>query len=196
MKEILKRSLLFVALVSTLVSTISVNAEGIELGDVNGNGTVDAGDASEILIESALRGAGQGEFDSEKEKNADLNCDSVIDAQDATFVLIYSAVAGAGAEITVQEFIYEQLPELRPTEPPTEPPIEPPTQPPTEPEPEPTIYVDPNNITYVFNTKTKKFHSPDCRDVDKIASENRQDFSGSREDAVNMGYSPCGHCKP
>ena len=148
-------------MVSTLISTISVNAEGIELGDVNGSGTIDAGDASEILIESALRGVGQGEFDSEKEKTADLNCDSVIDAQDATFVLIYSAVAGAGAEITVQEFIYEQLPKLRPTQTLTEPPT---AELPTEPETELVIYVYPNNITYVFNTKTKKFHSPDCRE--------------------------------
>lgn len=49
---------------------------------------------------------------------------------------------------------------------------------------------------YVLNIKTKKFHYPSCGDVGKMNSENRQDFKGSRDDIIRMGYSPCGHCDP
>ena len=50
--------------------------------------------------------------------------------------------------------------------------------------------------TYILNKSTKKFHKPDCSDVNRIKEENREAFSGTREEVVNMGYDPCGHCKP
>ena len=49
---------------------------------------------------------------------------------------------------------------------------------------------------YVLNTSTKKFHNPSCRDVSKIKAENYSTISGTRDDAINAGYSPCGHCNP
>lgn len=52
------------------------------------------------------------------------------------------------------------------------------------------------NITYVLNTNTKKFHVTTCNSVDDIKESNRQDFSGTREEAISMGYDPCGRCKP
>ena len=51
-------------------------------------------------------------------------------------------------------------------------------------------------ITYVLNTNTKRFHYPDCRSVDQISEKNRQDFSGTREEAIAAGYRPCGNCRP
>ena len=51
-------------------------------------------------------------------------------------------------------------------------------------------------ITYVLNTNSYKFHKPDCRYVDDIKPENRQDYSGTREILVQQGYSPCGGCEP
>ena len=50
--------------------------------------------------------------------------------------------------------------------------------------------------SYVMNRSTLKFHHPGCKDVAKIAAENRIDFYGSRDDVIEQGYSPCGHCHP
>lgn len=53
-----------------------------------------------------------------------------------------------------------------------------------------------SDITYVLNTNTLKFHYPDCNSVEKMASENRSDFTGTRDEAIAMGYDPCGNCHP
>lgn len=59
-----------------------------------------------------------------------------------------------------------------------------------------TIASDQERATYVLNTKARKFHEPDCSSVGDIAPDNRQDYEGSREDLIDLGYSPCGNCKP
>lgn len=46
---------------------------------------------------------------------------------------------------------------------------------------------------YVLNTDSKKFHHITCR---KLPTKNREDVTMSREEIINMGYSPCGICKP
>ena len=50
--------------------------------------------------------------------------------------------------------------------------------------------------TYVLNTSTMKFHNPLCHDVGKINAANRQDYTGTRDEVIAKGYSPCGHCHP
>ena len=50
--------------------------------------------------------------------------------------------------------------------------------------------------TYVLNTSSKKFHLPDCSGVSSMSPANRQDYTGSRQDLLSQGYSPCGTCKP
>lgn len=49
---------------------------------------------------------------------------------------------------------------------------------------------------YVLNTKTKKFHLPDCRSVESIKEENREDFTGGRSELMEEGFEPCGNCRP
>lgn len=49
---------------------------------------------------------------------------------------------------------------------------------------------------YVLNTNTKKFHYSTCKDVGKIKSTNYATSSSGRDDLINQGYSPCGHCHP
>lgn len=49
--------------------------------------------------------------------------------------------------------------------------------------------------SYIGNLETGKFHAPGCGDVDKMANGNKVSFS-SRDEAINAGYSPCGHCNP
>ena len=41
-----------------------------------------------------------------------------------------------------------------------------------------------------------KFHEPDCSGVASMSDANRQDYTGSRQDLIDQGYTPCGICKP
>ena len=68
----------------------------------------------------------------------------------------------------------------------------------TEKETEPPQIVETAPVTnsYVLNTNTMKFHKQSCRDVKKISPENYDTFDGSRDEVINMGYDPCGHCNP
>ncbi len=50
--------------------------------------------------------------------------------------------------------------------------------------------------TYVLNTNTKKFHYPTCSSVDDMKEKNKQIYTGSREEIINMGYVPCKRCNP
>lgn len=51
-------------------------------------------------------------------------------------------------------------------------------------------------ITYVLNTNTKKFHYPTCSSVDDMKEKNKQIYTGSRDEVINMGYVPCKRCNP
>ena len=50
--------------------------------------------------------------------------------------------------------------------------------------------------TYIINVSSGKFHYDWCSSVEKIKDSNRQEFTGSREDLIEMGYEPCGNCNP
>lgn len=54
-------------------------------------------------------------------------------------------------------------------------------------------YVVTPSVTYVLNTKSKKFHKLSCR---TLPTNNRQDTSMTREQIIAQGYSPCGNCHP
>lgn len=49
---------------------------------------------------------------------------------------------------------------------------------------------------YILNTNTKKFHRPSCSSADEIKDENRQTYSGDREELISQGYEPCKKCEP
>lgn len=49
---------------------------------------------------------------------------------------------------------------------------------------------------YVLNTRSMKFHFPDCSGVAAMSESNRQDYTGSREELIAQGYAPCGICQP
>ena len=49
---------------------------------------------------------------------------------------------------------------------------------------------------YILNVKNKKFHKPDCSAASDISNANKQDFTGTRDQLIARGYSPCGICKP
>ena len=53
-----------------------------------------------------------------------------------------------------------------------------------------------NERSYVLNKRTKKFHMPGCDSVDTIADHNREDYTGTRDEVVAQGYTPCRKCRP
>ena len=62
--------------------------------------------------------------------------------------------------------------------------------------PESSAPQESQGITYVLNTNTKKFHYPTCSSVDDMKEKNKQIYTGSREEVINMGYIPCKRCNP
>ena len=49
---------------------------------------------------------------------------------------------------------------------------------------------------FVLNKNTRVFHEPGCSSVKKMSEKNRLDFCGTRQEAIDMGYKPCGRCDP
>lgn len=52
------------------------------------------------------------------------------------------------------------------------------------------------NADYILNTSSHKFHKPECGSVQEMKQTNKQAFTGSRIDVIEMGYAPCQSCKP
>lgn len=56
--------------------------------------------------------------------------------------------------------------------------------------------VVPVEITYVCNTNSYRFHYPDCESVGQMKDYNKWENSYTREELMELGYKPCGNCKP
>lgn len=52
-----------------------------------------------------------------------------------------------------------------------------------------------DDVMYVGNKKSMRFHYPTCRSVDQMKEKNKV-FFHSREEAVEANYIPCGDCNP
>ncbi len=55
---------------------------------------------------------------------------------------------------------------------------------------------DDKEQTYILNIKSHKFHLPDCSGVATMKENNKLEFNGTREELIELGYKPCGTCKP
>ena len=76
------------------------------LGDLNGDNTVNASDAAQVLIAAAAIGAGQDPGLTESQMSvADVNGDKTINASDAAVILIYAAAIGAGQDVKLTDFV-------------------------------------------------------------------------------------------
>lgn len=62
--------------------------------------------------------------------------------------------------------------------------------------PESSAPQESQQTTYVLNTNTMKFHYPTCSSVDDMKEKNKQIYTGSRDEVINMGYVPCKRCNP
>ena len=49
---------------------------------------------------------------------------------------------------------------------------------------------------YILNTNSKKAHSPDCSGAATMNAGNRLEYVGTLAELAEMGYEPCGTCKP
>ena len=50
--------------------------------------------------------------------------------------------------------------------------------------------------TYIVNASSGKFHIPGCRDISKMKDSNKIEITATRQEMLERGYSPCGHCHP
>lgn len=50
-------------------------------------------------------------------------------------------------------------------------------------------------VEYIGNANSYKFHEPDCSSVDKMNEENKV-FLKSRQEAIDKGFEPCKRCNP
>lgn len=123
----------------------------------------------------------------------DIVCTS--DGQTVTFGVEKNKDANTLAPVVVPTV--QPVPEPTPqptTEPTHEPAPEPTPQPAPQPTPEPQ---QPSaGVSYILNTSKMKIHYPDCRSVKQMSEENKWYFTGTRDEAIAMGYDPCGNCRP
>lgn len=83
------------------------------------------------------------------------------------------------------------------TEAPTIPTTEDTTAPPTEESTQPATEETTGQVQdYIINKNSGKFHTPDCESAAKMKEENKEYFTGTREELIEQGYDPCGNCKP
>lgn len=61
---------------------------------------------------------------------------------------------------------------------------------------EPVTGSEASQADYILNTNSKKFHYPTCSSVNDMKEKNKQEFFGTRDETIALGYSPCGRCKP
>ena len=54
----------------------------------------------------------------------------------------------------------------------------------------------PRTANYIANTNTKKFHKPSCKSVKQMKESNKWYFTGTRDELIRKGYSPCKICSP
>lgn len=53
-----------------------------------------------------------------------------------------------------------------------------------------------DQVMYVLNVNSGKFHLPDCPSVGKMADRNKSDMLSTYEEMIDNGHLPCGNCLP
>lgn len=78
----------------------------VSLGDADGDGKVDASDATSILVNySILSTGGISELTDQLMKAADVNEDGKVDSSDATYALQYYSYTSTGGLETIEKFL-------------------------------------------------------------------------------------------
>ena len=50
--------------------------------------------------------------------------------------------------------------------------------------------------TYIVNKSSKKFHLESCPTVSRMKKQNKERYTGNRNDLIAQGYDPCKKCNP
>ena len=58
------------------------------------------------------------------------------------------------------------------------------------------VETDAEEMNYVLNVNSKKFHLEDCESAEKISNKNREERTTTRDSLINDGYEPCKVCEP
>lgn len=87
-------------------TAVTVSAADLQLGDINGDNSIDSSDASLILAEySAVSTGGKSTFTKAQKKAADLDSNNTIDSSDASDVLRYYAYVSTGGTLPIKEYL-------------------------------------------------------------------------------------------
>lgn len=63
-------------------------------------------------------------------------------------------------------------------------------------QPEEADETEPTARIYILNKSSKKIHYPSCSSVKKMSKKNKLEFEGTMKELKEMGYVPCGSCRP
>ena len=92
------------AVTSTTVKPVPT--PGYSTGDANGDGKIDANDATLVLVNYSLLSTGEKmQLTESQQKAADVNGDGKIDASDATMILQYYSYLSTGGDLVFKEFM-------------------------------------------------------------------------------------------
>lgn len=92
--------------VTTTTQPVTPITETKTLGDVDGNGTVDASDASNVLaVYAAVQTGNKSALTSEIKKIADVDGNGIVDASDASTILAFYAYRQTGGNKSFADFI-------------------------------------------------------------------------------------------
>lgn len=53
-----------------------------------------------------------------------------------------------------------------------------------------------NEMTYMLNMNTNKFHRISCSGINQMSDRNKWEYTGTRDEIIDMGYNPCKRCNP
>jgi hypothetical protein len=81
----------------------------INTGDVNGDGMINAVDASRVLVMYAALNAGAAEVSENDMAVCDINKDNMLNAVDASLILAYYANLNADPTLTLESFLADKL---------------------------------------------------------------------------------------
>ena len=112
---------------------------------------------------------------------------------------IYCVSDGKKVTFTVERNAGVNTLAPKPTPTPTTTPTPRPTptpEPTPEATPEPSEEATPVGMDYILNTRSHKFHYPCCGSVKQMSDKNKGYFTGTRDELIARGYSPCGNCDP
>ena len=90
----------------TALTGVLPEKQSYALGDVDGNGSINANDATAVLIAASKLGTGNDSgLSAEAMAAADVNLDQAVNAKDATVILRYAAAIGVGKDVKISDFV-------------------------------------------------------------------------------------------